>query len=263
MPKLTVSLAQMTVVAGDTSRNNNQFQKMVAEAARRKSSLVVFPELFSTGYVLNKAKDHADELSKGMFAEISKMASKGNIAITGSIMEKRGLEVANSMPFFAPNGRMLGVYRKMHLFRLFDEDQYLAPGQSPLVLDLPWGTTGMAICYDLRFPEIFRRYAVKEHAKMVIICAEWPLVRIEHWRALLIARAIENQCYIVACNAAGDTGDTIMGGHSMIIDPWGKIVVEAGESPQVITADIELDEVANARSKIPVFEDIRKDIYSY
>lgn len=263
MPKLTVSLAQMNVVAGDISRNNNQFQKMVAEASRRKSSLVVFPELFSTGYVLDKAKDHADDLSKGMFAEISNMATKGNLAITGSVMEKRGLEVANSMPFFAPNGRMLGIYRKMHLFRLFDEDKYLAPGQSPLVLDLPWGTTGMAICYDLRFPEIFRRYAVKENAKMVIICAEWPLVRIEHWRALLIARAIENQCFIVACNAAGDTGDTVMGGHSMIIDPWGKIVVEAGETPQVITADIELDEVENARSKIPVFEDIRKDIYDY
>ena len=125
MAKLTISLAQMTVVAGDTTRNKNQFQKMVAEAARRKSSLVVFPELFETGYVLDKAKDHADELSKGMFAEISNMATKGNIAITGSIMEKRGLEVANSMPFFAPNGRMLGVYRKMHLFRLFDEDKYL------------------------------------------------------------------------------------------------------------------------------------------
>lgn len=263
MSKLTISLAQMTVVAGDISRNTNQFQKMVAEAARRKSGLVVFPELFITGYVLDKAKNHAHELSKGMFAEISNMATKGNLAITGSVMEKRGLEVANSMPFFAPNGRMLGVYRKMHLFRLFDEDQYLAPGQSPLVLDLPWGTTGMAICYDLRFPEIFRRYAVKENAKMVIIAAEWPLVRIEHWRALLIARAIENQCYIVACNAAGDTGDTIMGGHSMIIDPWGHIVVEAGESPQLITADIELDEVENARSKIPVFEDVRKDIYDF
>ena len=126
---------------------------------------------------------------------------------------------------------MLGVYRKMHLFGLFDEDQYLAPGQSPLVLDLPWGTTGLAICYDLRFPEIFRRYAIKENAKMVIISAEWPLARLAHWRALLIARAIENQCFIVACNAAGEAGDTVMAGHSMIIDPWGQIVVEAGEPP--------------------------------
>lgn len=263
MPKLTISLAQMQVVLGDVSRNTNQMQKMVAEAARRKSNLLVFPELFITGYTLEEARERSDELSKGMFAEISTLATKGNVAITGSILEKRGLEVANSMPFFAPNGRMLGVYRKMHLFGLFDEDQYLAPGQSPLVLDLPWGTTGLAICYDLRFPEIFRRYAIKENAKMVIISAEWPLARLAHWRALLIARAIENQCFIVACNAAGEAGDTVMAGHSMIIDPWGQIVVEAGETPQIITADIELDEVTVARGKITALDDIRKDIYDY
>lgn len=263
MPTLTISLAQMQVVPGDISRNTNQMQKMVAEAARRKSSLLVFPELFATGYVLNEAKERADELSKGMFAEISTLATKGNLAITGSILEKRGLEVANSMPFFAPNGRMLGIYRKMHLFGLFEEDKYIAPGQSPLVLDLPWGTTGLAICYDLRFPEMFRRYAVKEDAKMVIICAEWPLARIAHWRALLIARAIENQCFIIACNAAGKSGDTVMGGHSMVIDPWGKIVVEAGETQQIVTADIELDEIAVARGKIKSLDDVRKDIYDY
>ncbi|MGB7338006.1 MAG: carbon-nitrogen family hydrolase [Phototrophicaceae bacterium] len=263
MPKLTVSLAQMNVVAGDVSHNSGQFERMVAEASRRKSSLVVLPELFMTGYVLPEAKKRASEMGKGVFEEISQLASKGNIAITGSILEKRGLEASNSMPFFAPNGRMLGVYRKMHLFRLFDEDQYLAPGQSPLTLDLPWGTTGLAICYDLRFPEIFRRYAIKEQAKMIIISAEWPLVRIGHWRALLVARAIENQCFVIACNAAGDTGDTVMGGHSMIIDPWGRIVMEAGEKPQLITAEIELDEVKLAREKIPVFEDLRRDIYDY
>lgn len=263
MPRLTVSLAQMHVIKGDITKNTNQFQRMVADAARRKSSLVVFPELFITGYMLNEAKERADELNKGIFAEISTMATKGNMAIAGSILEKRGLEVANSMPFFAPNGRMLGVYRKLHLFRLFEEDKYLAPGQSPLVLDLPWGATGLAICYDLRFPELFRRYAVNEHVKMIMLCAEWPLARIEHWRALLIARAIENQCFVVACNAAGDTGDTVMGGHSMIVDPWGKIVIEAGESPQLITADIELDEVKQVQEKIPVFDDLRKDIYDY
>lgn len=263
MPKLTISLAQMQVFPGDVSRNMNQFQRLVAEAARRKSNLTVFPELFETGYVLHEARERASELSKGMFNEISNMATKGNMAITGSILEKRGLEVANSMPFFAPNGRMLGVYRKLHLFRLFNEDDYLASGHSPLVLDLPWGTTGLAICYDLRFPELFRRYAVKENAKMIIISAEWPLVRIEHWRALIIARAIENQCFVVACNSAGESGDTVMGGHSMIVDPWGKIVVEAGEKTQLMTADIEMDNVAEARNKIPIFEDVRKDLYSY
>lgn len=261
MPKVSISLAQMNVALGDSQRNLNTFQHMVADAARRKSNLVVFPELWSTGYVLPQAKEHASELNRGIFAEISKIATQGKIAITGSILEKRGVEVANSAAFFAPNGRMLGVYRKLHLFRLFDEDQYLQPGAAPLTLDLPWGATSMAICYDLRFPELFRRYATQDHARMIIIPAEWPLVRVEHWRALLIARAIENQCYIVACNAVGETGDTVFGGHSMIVDPWGKIVVEAGETPQLITAEIEVDEVDEVRRKIPVFDDLRLDIY--
>lgn len=261
MAKLTVSLAQMQITPGDTTRNFSAFQRMAVEAARRKTTLLVLPELWYSGYALENAKEYADELNKGVFAQLSKISTEGKVAIVGSVLEKRGLEVANSAPFFAPNGRMLGVYRKIHLFKLFDEDKYLQPGQAPLTMDLPWGTTGIAICYDLRFPEIFRRYTVTDGAKMVIVPAEWPLARIEHWRALLIARAIENQCYIIACNAAGPAGDTIMGGHSMIVDPWGKVIVEAGEDPMLLTVDIELDAIADARSKIPVFDDVRLDIY--
>jgi predicted amidohydrolase len=155
---------------------------------------------------------------------------------------------------------MLGIYRKLHLFRLMNEDQWLQPGSAPLALDLPWGNTGIAICYDLRFPELFRRYAV-DGAKLIVLSAEWPLERIEHWRALLRARAIENQCYIVACNSAGETGETVFGGHSMIVDPWGKVVIEGGEAPMLLTAEIELDLVDEVRKRIPVFDDRRTDIY--
>jgi predicted amidohydrolase len=261
MPTLTISLAQMQIHPGDVHRNFSAFQKLAQEASRRRSNMVVFPELWSTGYVLDEAKDHASELNKGMFAQISKVATEHKLVIVGSLLEKRGLEVANSAPLFAPNGRMMGVYRKLHLFRLFDEDKYLQPGSSPLVLDLPWGATGLAICYDLRFPELFRRYATQERATIIVIPAEWPLERIDHWRTLLQARAIENQCYIVACNAAGQSGDTVMGGHSMIVDPWGKIVIEAGESPQLLTADIELEAVDEVRDTMTVFDDMRLDIY--
>lgn len=261
MAKLTVSLAQMQIQYGDVTRNLNTFKRMTEEAARRKSNMVIFPELWSTGYDLKNAKSHADELNKGVFAEISKAAAANKIAVLGSVLEKRGLGVANSAVFFAPNGRSLGVYRKLHLFGLMEEDQWLEQGSAPLTMSLPWGTTGVAICYDLRFPELFRRYSTQEHATMMLIPAEWPLVRIEHWRALVIARAIENQAFVIACNAAGLSGDTIFGGHSMIVDPWGKIVVEAGEDPQLITAEIELDTISDARKKIPVFDDMRLDIY--
>ena len=260
MPKLSISLAQMHIALGDTGRNFQRMESLATEAARRGSHLVVFPELWSTGYALEQSKELSSQLNAGMFNQISTVATKNKIAIVGSILETRGLEVSNSATFTAPNGHMMGVYRKIHLFGLMDEDEWLVAGSSPLSIGLPWGETALAICYDLRFPELFRRYAANG-AKMIIIPAEWPLVRVEHWRALLVARAIENQCYIVATNAAGETGDTVFGGHSMIVDPWGKIVVEGGEDAMLLTADIDMDLVDEVRAKIPIFADRRPELY--
>lgn len=260
MPKLNISLAQMNIALGDVARNFRKMQEWSAEAARRGSHLVVFPELWSTGYALDQAKELASVLNSGMFSQVTTVAQQNKIAVVGSILEKRGVEVANSAAMFTPNGRLMGVYRKIHLFRLFEEEKWLSPGNAPLSMDLPWGETALAICYDLRFPELFRQYAVNG-AKMIILPAEWPITRVEHWRALLVARAIENQCFMVATNAAGETGGTVFGGHSMIVDPWGKIVIEGGEDPMLLTAEIDLDLVDEVRGRIPVFEDRRPDLY--
>lgn len=260
MAKLNISLAQMNIALGDVRKNYSAMEKLVVEAARRGSHLVVFPELWSTGYALDRAKELASVINSDLFTQISTLATQNKISITGSILERRGDLINNSAPFFAPNGRMLGIYRKIHLFRLMEEDQWLEPGASPLTLDLPWGKTSIAICYDLRFPELFRRYAV-EGARLIVVPAEWPIERVEHWRALLVARAIENQCYILATNAAGQTGETVFGGHSMIVDPWGKIVVEAGDAPMMVTAEIELDLVEEVRERIPILSDRRPDLY--
>lgn len=260
MAKLNITLAQMHIALGEVRRNIIRAEEIVTEAARRASHLVLFPELWTTGYALSQGKELSSTLNTGAFAEVSALALQHKISIVGSMLEKRGLEVANSAAFVAPNGRVMGVYRKIHLFRLMDEDRWLQPGEAPLALDLPWGRTGIAICYDLRFPELFRHYAV-EGAKIILIPAEWPIQRVEHWRTLLQARAIENQCYIVACNTVGEIGDTTFAGHSMIVDPWGKIVVEAGEQPQVLTVDIEMDLVDEVRKRIPVFEDRRPEVY--
>ncbi len=261
MAKVIISLAQMNITLGDVRKNLKVAEDYIAEAARRGSHLIVLPELWSTGYALDQARDLGAALNVGIFAQMATLATQHKISIVGSMMEKRGLEVSNSAPFFAPNGRLMGVYRKIHLFQLMDEHRYLQPGAAPLIMDLPWGTTGIAICYDLRFPELFRRYAVGG-AKMVIMPAEWPIERIDHWRLLLQARAIENQCFMIGCNSAGVTGDKTFGGHSMIVDAWGKIVLEVGEAPTLATAEIDLDYVDLVRARIPVMEDRRTDIYS-
>jgi len=262
MPRVVISLAQMNITTGDQRRNINTAEAYITEAGdqRRKSNLVVLPELWPSGYALEQARDLASQLNTGTFAHMASMATQHKICVVGSALEKRGLEVTNSAAFFAPSGRMMGVYRKIHLFQLMDEHRYLQPGNSPLLMAIPWGDTALEICYDLRFPELSRKYAV-QGAKMIIVPAEWPIERIEHWRALIIARAIENQCFIVACNAAGRCGDKVMGGHSMIVDPWGKIVLEVGEQPTLATAEIDTDLVDSVRAKIPVFDDRRPEAY--
>jgi len=260
MVKLMISLGQMNIALGDPRKNLATAEEYITEAAHRKSHLIILPELWSTGYALDRAKELSNPLNVGMFAQVATLATQNRLSIVGSMLEKRGLEVTNSAAFFAPNGRMLGVYRKMHLFRLMEEDRWLQAGSAPLLMELPWGMTGLAICYDLRFPELFRRYAV-QGAKLIIVPAEWPIERIDHWRTLLIARAIENQCYIAATNAVGMVGDKNFGGHSMIVDPWGKIVVEYGETPGLATAEIDIDYVDVIRNRIPVFEDRRSDIF--
>lgn len=260
MAKLSISLAQMPIHLGEVRRNVAQMEKWTTEAARRGSHIVVFPELWTTGYALPRARELAETLNSGTFAHVGALAKSEKISIVGSMMEKRGLEVSNSATFFAPNGQMHGVYRKIHLFQLMDEDKYFQPGSSPLAMDLPWGRTALAICYDLRFPELFRRYALDD-AILMIVPAEWPMQRIEHWRSLLIARAIENQVYMVGVNTAGTVGETLFGGHSMIVDPWGKVVAEAGDEPQLLTVDIEMDRVKEVRGAIPVFDDRRPETY--
>ena len=261
MTTVSISLGQMQIKLARVEDNLETAERMIAEAADSQSQLIVLPELWSSGYDLENAGDYADELGAGMFAQLSKTAREQSIAVFGSILERRGDQFLNCATYFDTDGGLAGVYRKIHLFRLFDEHKWLGEGEAPTVIEQPWGTAGLSICYDLRFPELFRRYAVEYGAELILICAEWPLVRVEHWRALLIARAIENQCFVAASNSCGNTGDTVFAGHSMIVDPWGKVIVEAGEDEDMLTAEIDLDEVDRVRRAIPVFEDRRPDAY--
>ena len=119
---------------------------------------------------------------------------------------------------------------------------------------------GVCICYDIRFPEMARSLALSG-AKVLFVSAEWPHPHLHHWRTLLMARAIENQMYVVACNTVGESGDTSFFGHSMIIDPWGEIVVEGGEGEEIVIGEVSISLVDEIRSRIPIFEDRRPEIY--
>ena len=258
---LTISLGQMDVKLGNPAENWRTVQQMTAEASRRGSDLVVFPELWSTGYDLENAANYATTTDKGLFAQVAALAQKYQIAILGSCLSLLGEDqFGNTAVYFDKNGRSLGEYSKLHLFRLMQEEQFLTAGGTPTLVAAEWGKAGLTICYDLRFPELFRQYALAG-AQLVFVPAEWPHPRLAHWRTLLRARAIENQMFVVACNRVGHSKETDFFGHSCILDPWGEIVLELGEGEMLGTAVIDIAQVEQVRAKIPVFADRRPEIY--
>ncbi|MFP4322784.1 MAG: carbon-nitrogen family hydrolase [Anaerolineales bacterium] len=265
MTQVNISLAQMDVRLGNPRVNWPKMQEMAQQAKTQGGQLAVFPELWDAGYALPKAKDLASSLSGGLFAQVGALSKQLDLFITGSMLEKRGVGVANCAPLISPQAGIMGAYRKTHLFPLMREDQWLSAGESTLNIQMPWGKTAVAICYDLRFPELFRRYAV-EGAQVVLLPCQWPEPRIEHYRTLVQARAIENGLYMVAVNRVGedtpeDGPTTRYFGHSMVVDPFGRIVIELGYSEGVHTVTLDMAQVEAARQAIPSLAGRRPEVY--
>jgi omega-amidase len=260
---LPLSLVQMNVAAGRPEVNLARVREQVRRASEAGAGLIVLPELWGSGYDLAHAAHHADELGHGLFAEMAALARTHGVHLAGSLLERRGEGFFNTAVLYSPGGDLVGHYSKIHLFRLMDEHRYLRAGDATPVFDLPWGRTALAICYDLRFPELLRCYAL-QGAVLVVVPAQWPARRIDHWQTLLRARAMENQMIVVACNRVGHDGDdgAPFGGHSAVYDAWGRAVVEGdGEAETVLSGTVDLSTVEKARAFIPLFQDRRADLY--
>jgi omega-amidase len=257
----TISLGQMNVILGNTAKNLETVKRMTAEAARRDSDMVIFPELWATGYDLENVKKHATPVDQGIFAESAALARQYGLHILGSNLSvSDDGRYQNTAVLFGPAGTTLATYAKVHLFGPMDEDRYLTPGYTQELVELPWGLTGLAICYDLRFPELMRAYSVSG-ATLILLPSEWPYPRLSHWRTLIRARAIENQAFVAACNCTGASGEYAFFGHSMIVNPAGETVIEGGETEMLLTATIDLDQVNQVRSLFNVFDDRRPEAY--
>jgi omega-amidase len=261
---MRIALIQMHVEAGKPEANYERVASLLQQAAsaENKPDVIVLPEMWNTGYALEAIGDLADEegrRTRAMFEAFSRQHSINIVA--GSIAEKRVDGVYNTIRAFDRQGSEAGDYDKLHLFRLMEEEKHLQPGGKIGRLTLDGESAGLMICYDIRFPELARTLAL-EGAKLLIVPAEWPHPRLHHWRTLLTARAIENQMYVIACNRVGQSGETSFFGHSMVIDPWGEIIAEAGEEETILTAEIDLGLVDEVRGRIPVFEDRRPSFYT-
>ncbi|MGZ4134370.1 MAG: carbon-nitrogen family hydrolase, partial [Tumebacillaceae bacterium] len=192
---------------------------------------------------------------------MSALAKEYNVNIlAGSVSDLRDGDVYNTTYLFNRQGEVVGDYSKIHLFRLMDEEKYLQAGDQVGLFTLDDVTLGSMICYDIRFPELARTLSLGG-AQILFLPAEWPHPRLNHWRHLQMARAIENQMFVVSTNRVGKAGDTEFFGHSMVIDPWGEILLETDDQEGIHHVTVDLAVVPEIRSRIPIFEDRRPDLY--
>lgn len=223
------------------------------------ADLVVLPEIWNVGYFAfdRYAADAepVDGPTRRALAEIAR--ERGCHLHGGSIVERDGDRLYNTSLLFDPAGELIHTYRKYHVFGYRSrEAELLAPGQDVGVAKTPLGTVGMTTCYDLRFPELYR-LMVDDGAELVIVPAAWPAARLEHWLLFTRVRAVENQVHLIGCNTAGEQAGTVLGGHSLVIDPWGEVLAGTGDGEEVLWADLDPDRVAEVRDEFPVLEDRR------
>lgn len=258
---MRISLIQLDIAFGKPDINYAAAKHKIEEAAASAPDCLILPELWTTGYDLSRLKAIADPEGQITKSFISRLAEQYHLnIIAGSVANKMNSGVTNSMFVFNRQGELVGEYSKLHLFKLMDEHLYMQPGASKGLFTIEDTLCAGLICYDIRFPEWARAHTA-QGAEILFVCAEWPLPRLSHWRALLISRAIENQCYVVACNRVGSDPANTFAGHSMIIDPWGDILCEASEDEEILTGDIDLHKVREIREQIPIFSDRRPELY--
>jgi omega-amidase len=259
--EIKVALAQMGVALGRPDLNSEAARRLAAQAAEQGAQLILLPELWPTGYDLGQAGHYAAPLGEGPFALMAGLAQIHQVYVVGTALEANPSGPPfNTAALYGPTGELLGAYHKVHLFPPMGEPEHMAAGASLPTFDLPWGRTALAICYDLRFPEMWRLYTAAG-ARLILIPAEWPVRRVEHWRLLLRARAVENQLFVAGCNRAGTDADGEFGGYSAAVDPWGRVLVEGEREPGLFLARLDLEEVARNRSLLPFLDDRRPDVY--
>lgn len=266
MAKIKVLGIQIQPEIGNKVVNFQKVSKFIKEYSWFEPDLIVLPEVFNTGLVYNPIESIAEPIPTDqttMF--LSGFAEKYNVNIIGgSFLEKcPDGKIRNTSVAFNRSGAIIGKYRKIHMFSHYGsrEGEHVTGGDEPVVADFDFGKVGLSVCYDIRFPELFRKLN-DLGAKLFVCPAAWPYPRLEHWKTLTRARAIENLCYMIAVNQVGKSaGNLIHAGSSMVIDPWGDVVASAGSEESVMIAEIDLDNVDRIREEFPVLNDKRPEIY--
>ncbi|WP_435062780.1 carbon-nitrogen family hydrolase [Halobaculum sp. EA56] len=268
---MRLALAQIEVRAADRDGNLDRALDAVERAADRDADLVALPELWNVGYFAFEAYERgAEPLSGPTLSTLREAAADRGLALlAGSVVEDLAASaadgedvpaeegLANTAVLFDADGERRAVYRKHHLFGYESaETRLLTPGEALPVVDLLGFRVAVTTCYDLRFPEQFRLLA-DEGADLVLVPSAWPYPRVEHWRTLPRARAIENLAYVATVNGSGSFEDADLLGRSTVYDPWGTTVASAGDDPALVTAEVDPERVETVRGEFPALRDRR------
>jgi predicted amidohydrolase len=268
---MELALAQLQIEGGAPATNTERALSALEKAAQGGADLVALPEIFNVGYFsFESYASEAEPLDGPTITRLQEAAGDHGIAVlAGTVVEDlaasaaRGFETpaqegyANTAVFVDETGQRRGVYRKRHLFGYGSQEQeLLEPGESLCTVEYAGFTVGVTTCYDLRFPTLYR-HLVDEGATLVLVPSAWPYPRVEHWRTLPQARAIENLLYVATINGVGEFDGSTLLGRSTVYDPWGTTVAGAGDEPAVLTASLDPDRVSAVREEFPALADRR------
>jgi predicted amidohydrolase len=251
------SLLQIDVNEGESVESR---RRRVTSLVRDQAGadLVVLPELWTTGAFAYEAfADEAEPLDGPTHETMAKAASDAGVWLHAGSVPERGADGAlyNTSLLFSPSGDLAAAYRKIHRFG-FDKGEavLMGAGQDLVTVRLPETTLGLATCYDLRFPELFRGL-VDSGAETLLVPAGWPERRRSHWTLLAQARAVENQAFVLACGTAGTHAGVPQAGHSIVVDPWGEVLAQAGAGEEVLTVEFDPAKAATTREQFPALKD--------
>jgi predicted amidohydrolase len=252
----------------DRDANLARAEALVRDAAARGAGLVVLPEVFAWRGPAAGEAAIAEPVPGPTTARLCALARElGLWLVAGSLHERADGEprVFNTSCLIDPRGEIVARYRKLHLFDVdlpgrvvIQESATRAPGTEVVTSATELGTLGLSICYDLRFPELYRRLSLAGADVLLVPSAFTFPTGAAHWEVLLRARAVENQCYVVAANQAGASPQGVADwGDSMIVDPWGRVLARAGDGEAVVSAEIDLDYLARVRRELPALAHVR------
>jgi omega-amidase len=254
---VNVLALQTDIVWENKLANFDKARRLLDLEKPEAGSLVALPEMFATGFSMNTAavaESYGGETEQ-FLAAIAK--EFGVTLVAGAAMRQRDGRVRNKALVFSPEGTLIAWYAKMRLFSPGGECEHYVPGDQPAFF--PWAgiTVSPFICYDLRFPEIFRRIAGERAPELFVVIANFPAKRVQHWLALLRARAVENQAYVMGVNRVGSDPVCSYNGHSVVVDPNGDVIADAGEQEGFTRAELDSAALRKYREALPFLADLR------